>query len=366
MSVTAASFEQVGNEHASGVPTSGDSAGAMSHACRGHAEPDAEHEPVRRHAHASVEHGTQKQDRSVLNEVADEDALRMRSQGMSYRQIGERLGVTTTMAHRRVKRQVVRQNTILNEKLEDARDIELEKLRLMEQALMADAIGGDHSAIKLVLRIMDMRRKYLKDIPLEHAEPTPWFDDSVRLVNGDVGGEEEEGVEESEGQRVEGEEEEEEEEHRTSNKEQGMSKEREEESDDISPEEEAWLLYGPERCRRDGVAYQAPGEPVTYPEQPKAQPSEREEIARAVAATGRTQAASGAQAVSGTQAVCKPAVVESQSGDKSPHSKAGDPADDVYVDAETAQAVLADVFQRFASDMTQRHATQRVAANGEG
>ena len=132
MSVTAASFDQSGNGHASG-----DSAGAMSHACRGHAELDAEREPSRRHAHASVEHGTPtpigtqakqeaeprkqgiprqepgneerlKAARSVLNEVADEDALRMRSQGMSYRQIGDRLGVTTAMAHRRVKRQVVR------------------------------------------------------------------------------------------------------------------------------------------------------------------------------------------------------------------------------------------------------------------
>jgi len=249
-----ANFKQVGNGHASSVLASGDSAGAMSRACRGHDELNVEPEPLRQHAHASVEHRTptptsSQQARGVLNESADEDALRMRTEGLTYREIGIQLGVDPSMAHRRVKRQVMRQKTLLNEKLEDVRDVELEKLRMMERALMRDANAGDHNAIKLVLRIMDMRRKYLKDIPLEHAEEVPWFEDSASLF--DEGGE---GVEESQGQGVEG------------DQEQGMSQEageddlydEEDEGDDITPEEEAWMLYRPKTCLKAGIAYKTP------------------------------------------------------------------------------------------------------------
>ena len=128
--------------------------------------------------------GTQrlKQARSVLNESADEEAFRLRSSGMTYRQIGEKMGVDQSMAHRRVKRQMMRQKMYLNEKLEEARDFELEKLRQMEQALMPEAFGGDHKAIKLVLRIMEMRRRYLKDIPLEHSELFPSIEDRAEML----------------------------------------------------------------------------------------------------------------------------------------------------------------------------------------
>ena len=168
-----------------------------------------------------------KQTPSELNAAADEDAFRLRSTGMTYRQIGERLGVDASMAHRRVKRQVFRQKTLLNERLEDTRDLELEKLRQMEQSLMPDAIGGDHAAIKLVLRIMEMRRRYLKDIPLAHADPVPWMDDTIGLFKEDEEVEEEEEDEDWD-------------EDDDSYPEDGS----------ITPEEERWLLYGGEKPGR--------------------------------------------------------------------------------------------------------------------
>ena len=77
---------------------------------------------------------------------------------------------------------MMRQKMYLNEKLEEARDFELDKLRQMEQAILSDATSGDHAAIKLVLRIMEMRRKYLKDIPLEHVELFPSIEDRAELL----------------------------------------------------------------------------------------------------------------------------------------------------------------------------------------
>ncbi len=169
-----------------------------------------------------------KQTRSVLNEVADEEAFRLRSGGMTYRQIGEQMGVDQSMAHRRVKRQMMRQKMYLDEKLEEARDFELDKLRQMEQAILPDATSGDHSAIKLVLRIMEMRRKLLKDIPLEHGDAMPSIEDRAEMLAEVVDAEWErkgrpgEEAEPSESGSCE---EQVEEEYRISSKEQGMSKE---------------------------------------------------------------------------------------------------------------------------------------------
>ncbi len=174
--------------------------------------------------------GTQrlKQARSVLNESADEEAFRLRSSGMTYRQIGEKMGVDQSMAHRRVKRQMMRQKMYLNEKLEEARDFELDKLRQMEQAILPDATSGDHAAIKLVLRIMEMRRKYLKDIPLERGENVPSLEDAPAMLVEVVDAEwERQGRpgEEAEPNEDGSCEEQVEEEYPISSKEQGMSKE---------------------------------------------------------------------------------------------------------------------------------------------
>ena len=98
------------------------------------------------------------------------------------------MGVDASMAHRRVKRQMMRQKMYLNEKLEEARDFELDKLRQMERAILPDATSGDYNAIKLVLRIMEMRRKYLKDIPLEHGDLIPSIEDgeATRSLGGRI------------------------------------------------------------------------------------------------------------------------------------------------------------------------------------
>ena len=112
--------------------------------------------------------------RSELNEAADEEAFRLRSEGMTFREIANVMGVDPSMAHRRVKRQLSRQKRNLSDRQEEVREIELEKLRWIEQALLPDAKSGDYTAIKIVLRIMDMRRKYLKDIPPERAEQVAW------------------------------------------------------------------------------------------------------------------------------------------------------------------------------------------------
>jgi hypothetical protein len=173
----AAGFEQV----------NGNGAAAFARAGERPMAPDVAGDDVPNGTAGQVSGCTQKAEKagSVLDIAADENAFRMRSEGMTYRQIGENLGVDGSMAHRRVKRHAMRQKMYLNEKLEEARDFELEKLRQMEQAILPDASSGDHASIKLVLRIMEMRRKLLKDVPLDSVkdlQEVPSIEDTPEML----------------------------------------------------------------------------------------------------------------------------------------------------------------------------------------
>ena len=150
-------------------------------AARQEAEPQMQRVPRQEPGNENA----QQQPRCELDVAADERAFQMRSEGMTYRQIGKKLGVNGSVAHRRVKRHAMRQKMYLNERLEEARDFELEKLRQMEQAILPDATCGNHASIKLVLRIMEMRRKLLKDVPLDSAKDlreVPTIEDTPEML----------------------------------------------------------------------------------------------------------------------------------------------------------------------------------------
>jgi hypothetical protein len=110
------------------------------------------------------------------DESKDELAIRLRTEGYTFREIGERMGVDASMAHRRTKRAMMRRRCEMEDRMEDVRDLEFEKLRIAERALMPQVAEGDQNAIRLLLRIIDTRKRYLKDLPYKNADEDPWAD----------------------------------------------------------------------------------------------------------------------------------------------------------------------------------------------
>ena len=98
-------------------------------------------------------------------------ALRMRSEGCSYAEIGKALGVTTQAAWKRV-------SSGLDELVTDAAEValafELARLDSLQLAIWPQATSGDCRAIDRVLRIMERRAKLLGlDSPVKVAPTDP-------------------------------------------------------------------------------------------------------------------------------------------------------------------------------------------------
>ena len=95
-----------------------------------------------------------------LNVKAD-NALRLRTLGLTYREIAIQLQVPVSTAYGRVMRGLRDLRHRQHEAPNDVRHIELLKLAHLERRVMAEAVSGDHAAIRLLLRIMDSRKRYL-------------------------------------------------------------------------------------------------------------------------------------------------------------------------------------------------------------
>jgi len=108
------------------------------------------------------------------DESKDELAIRLRIEGKTFREIGAAMDVDAAMAHRRVKRAMMRRRCEMEDRMEDIRDLEFEKLRVAERALMPQVAEGDQGAIRLLVRIIETRRRYLKDLPYKNIDEDPW------------------------------------------------------------------------------------------------------------------------------------------------------------------------------------------------
>ncbi|MCG8587607.1 MAG: hypothetical protein MI757_23110 [Pirellulales bacterium] len=113
---------------------------------------------------------------NVPDESKDDLAIRLRTAGLTFREIGAQMGVDPSMAHRRVKRAMIRRRCEMQDRMEDVRDLEFEKLRIAERALMPQVAEGDHDAIRLLVRIIEVRKRYLKDLPYERVKDEPWIE----------------------------------------------------------------------------------------------------------------------------------------------------------------------------------------------
>ena len=108
------------------------------------------------------------------NAEADTEALRLRSLGHTYREIGERTGVNTSTAYRRVQNALY---AIPADEVDSLRKLEGERLDALQLAIWETAVDGDLRAVDRVLSIMkrraqlfglDVPRKFIEDNPLSH------------------------------------------------------------------------------------------------------------------------------------------------------------------------------------------------------
>ena len=97
----------------------------------------------------------------VRGREREEEALGLRLGGLTYRVIGERMGISESGAYKAIIRALKRLNERIAEKAEEVRRLELERLDKMLRGLWPSALRGNQGAIDRVLRIMQRRAMYL-------------------------------------------------------------------------------------------------------------------------------------------------------------------------------------------------------------
>lgn len=88
-------------------------------------------------------------------------ALELRKAGVSYRAIGDKLGVSEAQAHRDVKAAMQALAKVQDTIAEDVRVMELARLDDMYFSIATQIRNGNHGAIDRGLRIMERRAKLL-------------------------------------------------------------------------------------------------------------------------------------------------------------------------------------------------------------
>jgi len=103
--------------------------------------------------------------------LLDEAAYHLRTLGLTYRQMAQKLHVSPTAARGRVKRHIHYHRTQIVEHVADVRMMDLEMLRLLTQAHSIPAIHGNRTAGRIMLQIIAQRHRLLKDerLPTQEA-----------------------------------------------------------------------------------------------------------------------------------------------------------------------------------------------------
>lgn len=117
-------------------------------------------------------------------------ALDLRKRGFSYRDIGEKLGVSHGQAYNDVMKELSRLAKERDGSLEELRQLELERLDGLITALEPMARVGDTAAVNAYLKVMERRAKYLGlDAPDKFEDVTKMTDEQLeQLVKGKGGG----------------------------------------------------------------------------------------------------------------------------------------------------------------------------------
>jgi hypothetical protein len=88
-------------------------------------------------------------------------ALELRKAGLTFREIGQRMGVTEQRAHRIVTEELARLNAKRAESAEAVTRLEVERLDALLAAVWEKAAAGDLAAVDRVLSIMQRRARLL-------------------------------------------------------------------------------------------------------------------------------------------------------------------------------------------------------------
>ncbi len=99
--------------------------------------------------------------REPLARIREREALRLRMEGRTFREIGERLGTTESGAWRAYMRALDRVRHEIQEGARLALALELERLDALQRAIWDKAMEGDLRAVDRVLKIMDLRCRLL-------------------------------------------------------------------------------------------------------------------------------------------------------------------------------------------------------------
>ena len=89
----------------------------------------------------------------------EKQATAMRLQGLTYLEIGERLGVTESAAYRAVKRAKARTEKVATETAEEIRATEDARLLLGIRSIMSQILKGHIGAVNALVRLSESRRK---------------------------------------------------------------------------------------------------------------------------------------------------------------------------------------------------------------
>lgn len=114
-------------------------------------------------------------------------ALQLKQDGLSYRAIGEKLGVDHTQAWHDVKNAIAELNALKLDTAEDYRELELARLDMLTKGLEPMARVGNPMAVNAYVKVMEQRAKLLglyapekKDINIKDLNKLS--DDELRAI----------------------------------------------------------------------------------------------------------------------------------------------------------------------------------------
>lgn len=91
----------------------------------------------------------------------EEEALTWRQTGLSYREIGKRMGISGEGARKCVVRAMDRLRPVVEERAEEVRELELARLDIATQGLMPKVEDGNAQAVDKLVKVMERRARLL-------------------------------------------------------------------------------------------------------------------------------------------------------------------------------------------------------------
>jgi predicted DNA-binding protein (UPF0251 family) len=113
-------------------------------------------------------------------------AMELRLAGMSYRQIGDKMGVSQQSAFRYVKTAIKSIQKDYAEKAHELVTIDLAKLKQIELAMYGKVMKGDLNAIDKLLKVMERRARLLGlDAPKQIEVANKTLDITIKRADED-------------------------------------------------------------------------------------------------------------------------------------------------------------------------------------